>query len=215
MAKLYRSSRKKRVVQNVLVQRKRKKNKREIKREVRERERERRKKEEGEETGPLKQRVYNERVRGEAATLTCVNHMRNIHNYLTMSFRWTVRNIAWTLAATEPANRTLVSPICAYNKDRSRSRRVQRNSEKRRKTRIKIKETKERKKSVETTLYKLNGGSPLPPPFTLFSFISVYEMNKYMFIFFHICRAYLSASAYSRFVISAQTRQQRELVRSV
>lgn len=122
MAKLYRSSRKKRVVQNVLVQRKIKKNKREIKREVRERER--RKKEEGEETGPLKQRVYNERVRGEAATLTCVNHMRNIHNYLTMSFRWTVRNIAWTLAATEPANRTLVSPICAYNKDRSRSRRV-------------------------------------------------------------------------------------------
>lgn len=126
------------------------KNKREIKREVRERER--RKKEEGEETGPLKQRVYNERVRGKAATLTCVNHMRNIHNYLTMSFRWTVRNIAWTLAATEPANRTLVSPICAYNKDRSRSRRVQRNSEKRRKTRIK-KKRNEGEKSVETTLY--------------------------------------------------------------
>lgn len=75
----------------------------------------------------------------------------------------------------------------------------------------KKKKRNEGEKSVETTLYKLNGGSPLPPPppFTLFSFISVYEMNKYMFIFFHICRAYLSASAYSRFVISANAPTER------
>lgn len=124
-------------------------------------------------------------MRGEAATLTCVNHMRNIHNYLTMSFRWTVRNIAWTVAATEPANRTLVSPICAY-KDRFTITTCATQLWETTKNVYKKKKRNEGEKSVETTLYKLNGGFPTPLPFTLFSFISVYEMNKYMFIFFHM-----------------------------